>query len=141
MIKINEQVAIRDEEVTETFVRARGPGGQNVNKVSSAVQLRFRARGSPSLAPDVAARLERIAGARLTRDGEIVITAGRFRTQAANRRDALARLARMIDEASRPPAPRVSTRPRRTAVRRRLEDKARRSRVKRLRGERIHPDD
>lgn len=141
MIRINEQVAIRDEEVTETFVRARGPGGQNVNKVSSAVQLRFRARGSPSLAPDVAARLERIAGARLTRDGEIVITAGRFRTQAANRRDALARLARMIDEASRPPAPRVSTRPRRAAVRRRLEDKARRSRVKRLRAERIHPDD
>ena len=141
MIRINEQVAIRDDEVTETFVRARGPGGQNVNKVSSAVQLRFRARGSPSLAPDVAARLERIAGARLTRDGEIVITAGRFRTQAANRRDARARLARMIDEASRPPAPRVPTRPRRTAVRRRLEDKARRSRIKRLRAERIHPDD
>lgn len=133
MIRVNDEISIRDDEIFESFIRSDGPGGQNVNKVSTAVQLRFDARRSPSLPPNVGKRLARLAGSRLTRDGEIVITARRHRTREANRRDALARLVDLIARAAVPPRKRVPTRPSRATVRRRLEDKAKRAQVKRLR--------
>ena len=100
MIEITDRIAINEAEITVTFIRASGPGGQNVNKVSSAAQLRFDVRRSPSLPDAVRLRLERIAGARLTKDGEIVLMAGNFRTQEANRRDVIDRLVRMIRRAA-----------------------------------------
>lgn len=115
-------------------MRASGPGGQNVNKTSSAVQLRFDARGSPSLPDDVSARLQKLAGARLTGEGVIVITAQRFRDQARNREDARARLFELIARAAEPPRPRKRTRPPASALRARREAKARRSALKRSRG-------
>lgn len=141
MIEINENLSIADEEIVVTFIRASGPGGQNVNKVSSAVQLRFDARNSPSLPSPVRERLENIAGSKLTKDGEIVITANRKRTQEANRRDAVSRLVQMIEEAAIPPKPRIPTRPSRAAKKRRLESKARRSAVKSRRSGKIRDDD
>jgi len=112
-----------------------------VNKVSTAVQLRFDARNSPSLPNPVRERLENIAGSKLTKDGEIVITANRKRTQDANRRDAVSRLVQMIEEAAIPPKPRIPTRPSRAAKKRRLESKARRSAVKSRRSGKIREDD
>ena len=141
MIRINEEIAIAPDEVRETFIRASGPGGQNVNKVSSAVQLRFDARRSPSLDAEVKRRLEELAGSRMTRDGEIVITASRHRTQAANRRDAMVRLINLIAQAARAPAARVATRPTSAGRARRRDDKTRRSRLKRQRGERFDADE
>lgn len=133
MIRINDRILIRDGELDETFVRASGPGGQNVNKVSSAVQLRFDARGSRSLPNDVAIRLMRLAGSRLTTEGVIVITADRFRDQTRNRADARERLAAMILEAATPPKPRRATKPTKASKEKRLEGKKRRSGVKGLR--------
>ncbi len=141
MIKINEEITIAPDEVRETFIRASGPGGQNVNKVASAVQLRFDARHSPSLDAEVKQRLEELAGSRMTRDGEIVITASRHRTQAANRRDAMVRLVNLIAQAARAPAARVTTRPTSAGRARRRDDKTRRSRLKRQRGERFNADE
>jgi ribosome-associated protein len=133
MIRITSRLAIDDREVDESFVRASGPGGQNVNKLSTAVQLRFDVRGSPSLPPEVKARLERLAGARLTRDGVLVITAQRHRTQARNREDALDRLIDLIRRAAIPPTPRRPTRPTRASRERRIEGKKHRAGIKQQR--------
>jgi ribosome-associated protein len=133
MIRINARIAVDEREIGETFVRASGPGGQNVNKLSTAVQLRFDVRGSPSLPGDVKARLERLAGTRLTRDGVLVITAQRHRTQARNRQDALDRLVDLIRRAATPPAPRRPTKPTAGSRERRIESKKRRGGIKQLR--------
>ena len=119
--------------MTISFIRASGPGGQNVNKVSSAVQLRFDLANSPSLSPGVKARAARLAGSRLTTAGEIVITADQHRTQALNRDDAVGRLVGLLAAAAVPPKPRRATRPTLASKERRLKGKSERSGVKRLR--------
>ena len=133
MIPVTATIALDDSEISENFVRSSGPGGQNVNKLSTAVQLRFDVRHSPSLPPDVRARLERLAGHRLTRDGVLVITAQRHRTQARNRADALDRLLDLIRQAAIAPIKRRPTRPTRASRERRIEGKKRRSGIKKLR--------
>jgi ribosome-associated protein len=136
MIRITDEIAIDDDEISETFVRASGPGGQNVNKLATAVQLRFDVRHSPSLLPDVRARLVRLAGSRLTQDGVLVIMAQRHRTQERNREDARERLFELIRQAAVRPKPRRPTRPTAASRERRIEGKKRRAGVKRLRGAR-----
>ncbi len=133
MIRITDSIAIGENELEERFIRASGPGGQNVNKLASAVQLRFDVRRSPSLAADVRARLERLAGKRLTRAGVLVIMAQRHRTQERNRQDALDRLIELIRRAAIAPIPRRATRPTAGSRERRLEAKKRRSSIKELR--------
>jgi ribosome-associated protein len=133
MIAITDRIALDEAEIAVSFIRASGPGGQNVNKVASAAQLRFDARRSPSLPEAVRMRLERMAGARATKDGEIVITADRFRTQEANRRDAVDRLVRLIRLAAAEQAPRVKTRPTLGSKLRRIAGKTKRGEVKRHR--------
>jgi ribosome-associated protein len=131
MIPITPQIAIGEDELEFKFVRASGPGGQNVNKVASAVQLRFDVAGSPSLEAPVRQRLARLAGRRLTLEGVLVIDARRFRSQERNRQDAIERLAALIRRAAEPPRPRLKTRPSRAKVERRLEAKHRRAQIKR----------
>jgi len=135
MIRITDRISIEERELDERFVRASGPGGQNVNKLSSAVQLRFDVRHSPSLSPDVRTRLERLAGQRLTREGVLVIMAQRHRTQERNRADARERLIELVRRASIAPTPRRPTRPSRGAKERRLATKKNRSGIKGLRRE------
>jgi len=134
MLRINDHIAIDDSEISESFIRSSGPGGQNVNKLATAVQLRFDVRHSPSLPYEVRARLERLAGRRLTRDGVLVITAQRYRTQERNRDDALARLIELIRAAAVRPPPRRPSRPTLGSKVRRLEGKKRRGSIKALRG-------
>jgi len=135
MIRITPHISIDERELEERFIRASGPGGQNVNKLSSAVQLRFDVRHSPSLPDDVRARLQRLAGRRLTREGVLVIIAQRHRTQERNRADALERLTELIQRAAVAPVPRRPTKPTKSSRERRLESKKRRSSIKGLRQE------
>jgi ribosome-associated protein len=136
MIRITDTIALDDRELEESFVRAAGPGGQNVNKLATAVQLRFDVRRSAALPPAVRARLERLAGRRLTTEGVLVITAQRHRTQERNREDARARLVELIRRAAVPPVLRRPTKPTAASRKRRLESKQRRAKLKRLRGAR-----
>jgi len=133
MIPVTPYIQLDERELEERFIRSSGPGGQNVNKVSTAVQLRFDARNSPSLPPPVRERLERLAGHLLTGDGVIVITANRYRTQESNRQDAQERLLDLIRRAAEPPVPRTATRTPPSSRRKRLEGKRRRSATKSLR--------
>jgi ribosome-associated protein len=133
MLRVTDSISIDDSELSETFVRSSGPGGQNVNKVSSAVQLRFDVRNSPSLPNDVAVRLMRLAGKRLTKDGVIVIIAQQHREQERNRDDARERLLDLIREAAIRPVPRRPTRPTKASKKRRLEGKKHRGHIKSLR--------
>ena len=134
MIRVTSTISIDEREIEESFIRSSGPGGQNVNKLATAVQLRFDVRRSPALPDDVRQRLERLAGRRLTRDGVLIITAQQYRTQERNRQDALDRLLQMIREAAVRPVPRRPTKPTAGSRKRRLEGKRRRSAIKGLRG-------
>jgi ribosome-associated protein len=133
MIRINPQIELDEREIQEDFVRASGPGGQNVNKVSTAVQLRFDVARSPSLPEPVRARLATLAGRRLTRDGVLIIEAERYRSQRRNRDDALERLIELIREACEVDKPRRPTRPTLASKKRRLESKQRQGETKKLR--------
>ena len=134
MIRVTPSIILADDEIEERFLRAPGPGGQNVNKVETAVQLRFDAAGSPSVSESVFRRLAPLAGRRMTRDGVIVINANRFRTRERNRHDALDRLIDLIRAAAVPPKTRRATRPPLRTKRQRLEDKRQRSVLKKQRG-------
>ena len=134
MIAVTDDIALEERELEERFILASGPGGQNVNKTSSAVQLRFDARGSPSLPNDVSARLQRLAGSRLTGDGVIVITAARFSSQERNRADARERLVELIQKAAGRPVTRKRTKPTYASKLQRLDSKTRRGEVKSRRG-------
>jgi len=134
MIRVNAQIELDEREIQEDFVRASGPGGQNVNKVSTAVQLRFDVARSPSLPDPVRARLMALAGRRLTQDGVLILEADRYRSQRRNRDDALERLIQLIREACEVETPRRPTRPTLASKKRRLDSKQRRGETKKLRG-------
>ena len=130
MIPVTPWLSIDEAELSESFIRASGPGGQNVNKVETAVQLRFDVRNSPSLPDYVKEKLERLAGKRMTNEGVLIITAQRFRTQERNREDAVARLVELVRQATERPKPRRPTRPTLASKKRRLESKGRRAEIK-----------
>jgi len=137
-VAITPSLVLDESEIQIDYVRAAGPGGQNVNKVSSAAQLRFNVRASPNLPEDVKERLIALAGSRVTAEGVLIIEARQFRTQEQNRAEALLRLIGLIRRAAQPPKPRRKTRPSMAAKAARLEEKRRRSAIKRLR--RYHPE-
>ncbi len=134
MINITTDISIDEKEIKLDFIRSSGPGGQNVNKVSSAVHLRFNIYGSPSLPDDVRERLILLAGKRINEEGMLIIKAGRFRTQNQNRQDAIERLIDLIREATIKPKKRFKTKPSVTSKKRILEDKRHRSKIKCMRG-------
>ena len=133
MIRVTDAIAIDEREIQEDFIRSSGPGGQNVNKVATAVQLRFDVANCPSLPDDVRERLIRLAGKRITAGGVLIVEARRFRTQERNRKDALDRLVKLIGRAASKPKTRRRTRPTLASRQRRLEAKRRQSQAKRLR--------
>ncbi len=139
-IAITGSIAIDPDEIEETFIRAAGPGGQNVNKVSSAVQMRFDIRHSPSLPEYVRAKAEKLAGSRLTKEGVIVIQAMRYRTQEQNRADALDRLVELLQKAAVRQAYRVKTKPTKASKKRRLEAKTKRGAIKKMRSGKVTMD-
>jgi ribosome-associated protein len=133
MIQVTPTISLDESELTLEFIRASGPGGQNVNKVATAVQLRFDVANSPSLPDDVRERLVHLAGSRMTKDGVLIVEARRFRTQGRNQQDAVDRLVELVRQAAKKPRVRRKTRPTLASRRRRLESKRRRSEKKRLR--------
>jgi ribosome-associated protein len=133
MIRVTGTITIEEREIHQQFIRASGPGGQNVNKVATAVQLRFDVAHSPSLPEEVRERLIRLAGRRMNKEGYLIIDARRFRTQEQNRQDAVARLVGLIRQAAQRPKIRKRTKPTRASEERRLESKRRRSKIKHLR--------
>jgi ribosome-associated protein len=133
MIRITQHISIDENEIQEEFIRSSGPGGQNVNKVATAVQLRFDVANSSALPDDVRKRLVRLAGKRMTEDGVLIIEAKRFRTQDRNRQEALDRLINLIRQAAKKPRIRRRTKPTRASIQRRLETKRRRGQTKRSR--------
>jgi ribosome-associated protein len=133
MIYVTKDISIAENEIDEEFIRASGPGGQNVNKVSTAVQMRFDVRRSPSLPEDVRQRLMKLGGKRITSDGVLIIEASRFRHQDRNRQDALERLKELIRRAAYKPKSRIKTKPTGAAKQKRLEAKHRRSEKKQIR--------
>ena len=141
MIHITRTIAIDEGEIQQKFIRALGPGGQNVNKVATAVQLRFDVTNAPSLSDDVRKRLIYLAGRRITEEGVLIIEARRFRTQESNRLDAIGRLVELVRKASEKPKPRRKTKPTFASKRRRLETKHRRCETKRMRRSAPHLED
>lgn len=133
MIQVTDNIAIDESEIQEEFIRSSGPGGQNVNKVATAVQLRFDVVNSPSLPEDVRQRLILLAHSRITEDGVLIINAQRFRTQRRNRQDAMEHLVELVHKATQEPRIRRQTRPTLTSKMRRLDTKQRRAKTKRLR--------